>query len=177
LGQNRPPALSNTPQRGSKCSLVRKLVPETFILLLGGHMETEHLHIFLIPAPDDDPLYSAEYQEQLRAFLAYLKSHGLKPGVQIRSIDAAWEPGQLGFNVAKLVGEFGVPVARGLGAILTAAIGAWLHAKYGRKVRLEIGKNGGIKAEAQTVEEVETLVRLAEKHATKKHARKRKHKS
>jgi hypothetical protein len=97
--------------------------------------------------------------------------------MRVRTIDAAWEPGQLGFNVAKLVGEFGVPVAQGLGAILTAAIGAWLHAKYGRKVRLEVGKEGGIKAEAQTVEEVETLVKLAEKHATRKHTKKRKHKS
>lgn len=46
-----------------------------------------------------------------------------------------------------------------LGPMLGTAIGAWLHARYGRKVRLKIGE---IEAEAQTVEEVETLLARAQ---------------
>jgi hypothetical protein len=38
-------------------------------------------------------------------------------------------------------------------------VGAWLNARYGRKVRLEIGD---IKAEASTVKEVEALLALAQ---------------
>jgi hypothetical protein len=139
-------------------------------------MQTERIHIFLIAAPDDAPINSSEYQEQLHAFLSSLKSHGLHPGIRIQTMDAAWEPGPLGFQTAKLVGEFGVPIVKGLAGVLTAAIGVWLHAKYGRKVRLEVKKDGGIKAEAQTVEEVKTLVKLAEKHAAKKQVTKTKKK-
>jgi hypothetical protein len=40
-------------------------------------------------------------------------------------------------------------------------MGAFLRGRYGRKVRLEIGSKGAIKAEAQTVEEVAELVRIA----------------
>jgi hypothetical protein len=45
------------------------------------------------------------------------------------------------------------------GAALTACIRAWLHAYYGRKVRLKVGD---IEAEAQSVEEVEKLLKLVE---------------
>ena len=38
---------------------------------------------------------------------------------------------------------------------LAGILGAWLHARYGRKVRLKIGD---IEAEAQTAEEVEKLL-------------------
>ena len=46
-----------------------------------------------------------------------------------------------------------------MGPVVTAAAGAWLHAKYGRKVRLKIGD---IEAEAQSVEEVEKLIARAQ---------------
>lgn len=41
---------------------------------------------------------------------------------------------------------------------LCTALGAWLHARYGRKVRLKIGE---IEVEAQTREEVEKLLAKA----------------
>jgi hypothetical protein len=37
-------------------------------------------------------------------------------------------------------------------------VGAWLHARYGRRVRLKVGE---LEAEAQTVKEVERLLALA----------------
>jgi len=48
-----------------------------------------------------------------------------------------------------------------VGPVVTAANGAFLRGRYGRKVRLETGLKGAIKAEAQTVEEVAELVRIA----------------
>jgi len=58
------------------------------------------------------------------------------------------------------------------GAVLLAAISphvarcvvAWIKGRFGRKVRLEIGDNGRIKAEAQSPEEVEKLVRTAKEY-------------
>jgi hypothetical protein len=52
-----------------------------------------------------------------------------------------------------------VKFAATLGPMLGTAVGAWLHAKYGRKVRLKIGD---IEAEAQTMQEVETLLNKAQ---------------
>ncbi len=45
-----------------------------------------------------------------------------------------------------------------IGPALGTALGAWLHARYGRKVRLKIGE---IEAKAQTPEEVEKLIAQA----------------
>ncbi len=53
------------------------------------------------------------------------------------------------------LGSLPLAVAAALGPTLGAALGAWLHARYGRKVRLKIGE---IEAEAQTPEEVEKLI-------------------
>jgi hypothetical protein len=53
-------------------------------------------------------------------------------------------------------------VVASLAPVLGGLIGAWLQAKYRRKVRLKIGE---IEAEAQTVEEVEKLFRRAEEFA------------
>jgi hypothetical protein len=55
--------------------------------------------------------------------------------------------------------DFTVKVITPIMGVLAAAIGAWLHARYGRKVRLKIGE---VEAEAQTVEEVEKPLDRAE---------------
>ena len=43
---------------------------------------------------------------------------------------------------------------------LAAVVGAWSHAKYGRKVSLKVGE---IEAEAPTMEEIDKLLDRAEK--------------
>jgi hypothetical protein len=43
--------------------------------------------------------------------------------------------------------------------VIAAAAGAWLHARYGRKVRLKVGD---IEAEAQTEKQVQRLLEQAE---------------
>lgn len=48
--------------------------------------------------------------------------------------------------------------------VLGGLIGAWLQAKYGRKVRLKMAE---IEAEDQTVERVEEFFRRAEEFAKK----------
>ncbi len=53
------------------------------------------------------------------------------------------------------MGKIIITIAVALGPTLGTALGAWLHARYGRKVRLKIGE---IEAEAQTPEEVEKLI-------------------
>jgi len=60
---------------------------------------------------------------------------------------------------AEFLGDFLIKFAPTVGPVLAAAGGAWLHAKYGRKIRLKIGD---IEAEAQTVEEVEKLLAKAQ---------------
>lgn len=51
-----------------------------------------------------------------------------------------------------MLGEFFIKVGPTVWPILGTAIGAWLHARYGRKVRLKVGD---VEAEAETVGEVE----------------------
>jgi len=48
-----------------------------------------------------------------------------------------------------------------IGPALCAEVGAWLHARYGRKVRLKISEKE-IEVDAQTIGQVEELLRLAE---------------
>ncbi len=89
----------------------------------------------------------------------------MKVSAKIESIHAAagtTEAVYLGEFILKLVGAGGL----GLGTV----IGAWLQAKYGRKVRLKVGET---EAEAQTVEEAGTLLKLAQQQQMKSKATKR----
>lgn len=55
-------------------------------------------------------------------------------------------------------GTFLVTIAPGVIAALSAVLGAWLQARYGRKVRLRIGD---IEAEGRNLEEVDALLKRA----------------
>jgi hypothetical protein len=68
-------------------------------------------------------------------------------------------PETLAAVVSPYLGDFMIKFAATAGPALGTLIGAWLHARYGRKVRLKIGD---IEAEAQSVEEVEKLLQQAE---------------
>ena len=50
------------------------------------------------------------------------------------------------------------------GSVLVGIVGAWLHGRYSRKVRLKIGGDGEIEAEAQTVAGVKSLLKEAEEY-------------
>jgi hypothetical protein len=115
------------------------------------------LYFVLVGAPDDQALSSQEYQEELRTFDRSLRSQGVEVSTRCYVHDSIGGGGGLS-------GEFGV-VASALGPALCAAVGtalgAFLNGQYGRKVRLRTGLDGKIDVEAQTVEEIKELVKVA----------------
>ncbi len=113
----------------------------------------------LIPAPDDEP-QSTEYQTEIQAFAQSLRANSVVFNSIRHMRESAWASS---FNL----GEFGI-VAKTIGPLLTGLIGAWLHARYGRKVKL---KFEDIEVEATTIEDVERLIELAHK-PRKKHRKK-----
>ncbi|MGP8243858.1 MAG: hypothetical protein ACLQVN_04985 [Bryobacteraceae bacterium] len=124
-------------------------------------MQESRLDLTLIPAVDDAPLHSREYQQELREFIESLQGRGFKVSVTIERIEAA-----AGGSPPTYLGDFAVIFKTGAGA-LVAVIVAWLHSRRGRKVRL---KTADFDASAQTVEEVQQLVKLAAMKPRKKSA-------
>jgi hypothetical protein len=114
-------------------------------------MDVLDLEVTLIPAHDDPPLKAAEYQEGLREFNQCLNAAGLEFSYSFEVLEA-WAPEPA---PTKYLGDFVIKLAAIIGPALGTGIGAWLHARYGRRVRLKIGD---IEAEAQTIEEVEQLL-------------------
>jgi len=122
-------------------------------------MPLPRLEVTLIPASDDPPLRSQEYQRELREFVDSLQAGGFKVSVTIELIEAA-----AGGAPPTYLGDFAVMIKTGAGA-LVAVILAWLHARRGRKVRL---KTKEFDASAQTVKEVKEPVKLATDKSRKK---------
>jgi hypothetical protein len=123
-------------------------------------MEDERIRIELLPAPDEK-MESPEYQQSLRDFAESLRANGISRSVGMRTMDAAG-----GVSPAVWNGGFGLAAATL--PLITGFLGAWLKGRYGRKVRLKIGKHGEIDAEAQTVEQVKELVKTARKEPKRK---------
>jgi hypothetical protein len=114
-------------------------------------IEDERIRIELLPAPDEE-MESDEYQQSLRDFAESLRANGISRSVGIRTMDAAG-----GVSPAVWKGGFGLAAAAL--PLITGFLGAWLKGRYGRKVRLKIGKHGEIDAEAQTVEQINELMK------------------
>ena len=116
-------------------------------------MESKPLQITLLPAPNDLPEMSDEYQAQLRRFDETLQGEGFAPSSIVLVMEAA------GSGVAPYLGIFSVAISGSLSA-LSIALGAWLKGKYGRVVELEID---GAKARAATIiEDVRALMEIAQ---------------
>jgi hypothetical protein len=129
-------------------------------MVRSARMESEKIRIELLPGVDDAPLRSSEYQQALRDFEQSLRESGFTPSIGLKFLDATAGVSPAVYNGAFTIAVGALPVIGGL-------VGAWLKGRYGRKVRLEIGKNGEIKAEAQTVEQVDELVKMAHKKPRK----------
>jgi hypothetical protein len=114
------------------------------------------LQFSFIPAPNDAPTNSIEYQQELLQFEN--AAHAQKLTIASRVTFQKFMGGQ---NVS--LGEFTIKLAEivvpALGTALGTIIGAWLQARSGRKVRLKVGE---VEAEAQTVEDVEKLIARAQ---------------
>jgi hypothetical protein len=119
-------------------------------------MDITELDLTLIPAPNDPPIRSPDYQAELRQFEQGLHSNGLEVSSTIE-LREAWIPELIS---PPYLGDFTIKLAAIFGPILGTAIGAWLQARIGRRVRLRVGPDG-FEAEARTIEEVERLLERA----------------
>lgn len=106
------------------------------------------LQVTLIAASDDADTFSPEYQAELHYFIEQVCAGGGEIqsfGMAMDAVDAQ----------GGTIGEFLIEVARsGVPAALAAAIGAWLHARYGRKVRVKFRKDRVEEISAGTAQEI-----------------------
>lgn len=119
--------------------------PET----LGG----DELELHLIAAPEDGPSWEHEYQFELFYLNHRLDVGGVEYAFLVEG------PGCKGPVEAAALGEWFIRLTAAAGPVIGTVVGAWLHARYGRKVRLKIGD---IEAEAQSMAEVEQLLARAQ---------------
>ncbi len=108
------------------------------------------LRLTLVRAPDDEASFSPGYQRELRQFYSLARAEGGKISAVTFTTDGA--DGGDG-----LVGEFMVPFTPVAGSTLTAASGAWLQGRAGRRLRLKIGDT---KVEATSAGELYGLLNL-----------------
>ena len=113
----------------------------------------DELELHLIAAPDDAPSWEPEYQGEL----FYLNHRLAAGGVEYSCLVEG--PGCKGPVEAAALGELFIKFTELAVPVIGTVVGAWLHARYGRKVRLKIGE---IEAEAQTWEDVDKLLARAQ---------------
>ena len=114
-------------------------------------VEPLQVKLRLLPSPDEQ---LDVYGEDVDQFGQSVHARGFEVSRSIRLIESA--------DGGPLTADFVIKLAAIVGPVpgmLGTCVGAWLNARYGRKVRLEIGD---IKAEASTVKEVEALLALAQ---------------
>jgi hypothetical protein len=117
-------------------------------------MEVPRVELVLVAAPDDPPFRSPQYQRGLHRFADSLKAEGVSFGLGIELIEAAG-----GEAPAIYTGVFTLAVV--LSGPVSRCIVAWLKGRAGRKARVEINSDGGLKAEAHSTDEVERLITKA----------------
>jgi hypothetical protein len=111
----------------------------------------EKIEIRLQRAPDDPKVPDPKFQEELRGFSKALRTAGIDYSQRAMAFDAA---DALGYPLP----EFLIALSPAIAA-LAALCGAWVQARYGRKVRIKIGD---VEAEARTIEEIEQLLKRAQ---------------
>ena len=125
-------------------------------------MDHERIEIDLQRAHDDASVNDPKFQEELREFSQSLLTAGVtfsQRAMAFDSVDA------LGFPLAEFVIKTISPAVIPAAAVVC---GAWVQARYGRKVRLKIGD---IEAEGRTTAEIEDLLRQAANFRGKIHSR------
>jgi hypothetical protein len=108
-------------------------------------MEHDGLEMFLLRAPDDP----TQFSDEIRADLFRAHESLRKRGVGVTSV-GAHPAGDTH------IGQFLITLGPPAIAAIAAVAGAWVQARFGRKVRL---KFGDIEAEARTPEEIEELLK------------------
>lgn len=105
----------------------------------------------LLRSLDDPPASDENYKAGFDIFTAPLRSAQISYSQQMMAFDNA-------HAVSHLLPEFAVTIVHSAIPVISAAAGAWLHARLGRKVRIKVGD---IEAEAASVEEVDRLLQKA----------------
>ena len=126
--------------------------PEDMRRLIDIVDRAQKIEIELQRAPDDPRVNDPQFQEELNGFAKSLRGTGVtasQRAMAFDSIDALGYP--LGDFVIKTLAPTLIPAVAGL-------CGAWVQARYGRKVRIKVGD---IEVEARTAEEVERLLMTA----------------
>lgn len=114
--------------------------------------------LVLVPAPDDPPLFSAEYQRELADFGEMLRAQDIEVSSRYCTFDAVGAGGGLS-------GEFILRVLTIVGPPLITGLAGWLGGRSGRKYRVKFGE---IEAEGSTTKEAEdTVVRLQQRNQPK----------
>jgi hypothetical protein len=113
--------------------------------------DEEKLHLELLAAPDDTPVESEAFQNELRGVTESFRAQGIDFNQYERVFKSV---GTTGWPLP----DYMILIERALIPALAAACGAWVTARYGRKVRLKIGD---VEAEGRTVAEIETLLQKA----------------
>jgi hypothetical protein len=113
-------------------------------------MRSGEFELILVCSKDDAPPFSDEYQEELGNFSRQAHASS-QICFAMDGVDGGGGP----------LGDF---IFNNSGALITAltTIGvAWLHARYGRKLKLKYidPKNGPVEIEANTLKEVEAMVK------------------
>jgi len=112
------------------------------------------LRLRLVAAPDDLPLSNPEYQTELRDFYKQLKSQGMEVSARYYVHDALRGGGGLSGEFTLIITTL-APVITGGAAIA----GAWLHARYGRKLHI---KFDDVEVEAPTMKDLKEALQLVE---------------
>jgi hypothetical protein len=122
---------------------------------MGHVMNSERLKIKIMPAAEEGPLTSEGFRNAVGDFYDAVR----KDGIEVQPTHYVFDSvaGGGGLNGAFDFAATALPAVSGL------VIG-WLTARAGRKVRLKVGD---IEVEAQTVEQVKELLKLAEKQKKK----------
>ncbi len=97
------------------------------------------ISVELIASETDPPLRSSEYQAGLKNVASALQTANAKVSFRMFMQDAIGAP-------SFLEGGFTIENVKSVAVVLGPIFGAWLQARYGRKVRLKIGD---IEAEAK----------------------------
>ena len=107
-------------------------------------MRTNEIELILVRAQDDAPLFSAEYQTELRQFASQAHSSSQRCFTMDSATGGGGSIGEFIFNNAPAL----------ITAVSTLGV-TWLTARFGRKLRLRFD---GIEIEANNLQEVEAML-------------------
>lgn len=120
------------------------------------------LRLGLVPVPAPDESIEQSWEELKNEFTRERgrRVAGVASGAAVGAIAGSFIVPVIGTVMGGFVGAFCLEMVKGVGPAMFTALGVWLQARYGRRVRLKVGD---IEAEARTKEEVEQLIARAQK--------------